>query len=203
MGINQIILKGFLRDIQPSHIINDIEYDKANFVVPRANGKEDIINLKFKKFSNPYRENQEIEIVGNIRSYSRQLADGKNKVDIYVFTYFDRPSSEVEIINQFEVDGRICKIDELRKTESGKHNVHFILANNIITDLKGQKLNNYLPCVGWGKMAKELTTYQVNDHVKIKGELHSREYKKQLENGDIVFKIAHELVISEIEKLDE
>ena len=204
MNNNQVILKGFLKNIQPSHTINDVEYDKANLIVKRDSGKEDVINLKFKKFSNPYKEEQEIEIIGNVRSYSRQLADGRNKVDIYVFTYFDRPDNlEVDIINQFDIDGRICKIDELRRTAAGKHNIHFILANNIITDIKGQKLNNYLPCVAWGKLAKELTEYHVNDVVKITGELHSREYKKTLENGEVIFKMAHELVISTIGKINE
>lgn len=201
---NKIVLKGIIKNIQPSHTINDIEYDKANLIVKRDTGKEDILDLKFKRFSNVYKDDQEIELVGNIRSYSRQLSDGKNKVDIYVFTYFDRPDDlDKEVVNAFELSGRICKIEELRQTTTGKHNIHFILANNIKTEVKAQKLNNYLPCVAWGKLAKETSKFSVNDAVRITGEFHSREYKKTLENGEVEFKIAHELLISSIEKINE
>ena len=58
MNIEDIIKYKFknkeLLDIAITHSSyaheNDIEYYKANLLVPRDNGKEDIINLKFKKF---------------------------------------------------------------------------------------------------------------------------------------------------------
>lgn len=204
MNNNKIILKGMIRNIQPSHTIGDIEYDKAELLIKRKDGKEDVVNLRFKKFTNPYKDNQNIELVGNVRSYSHQVAPGKNKVDIYVFTYFDRPEEaeiEAEESNRFCIDGRICKIDKLRTTADSKQNLHFILANNLIVEDSKQKLNSYLPCLAWGKIAKELSKLEVNDVVSISGELHSREYKKVLENGDVEIKVAHELVISSYEIL--
>ena len=86
--MNKINVKGILKNIQPSHTINDIEYDKADLVVTRKDGKEDILNIRFKKFSNPYKDNQEVSIIGNVRSYSQHLDNGKNKVELYIFTYF-------------------------------------------------------------------------------------------------------------------
>ena len=133
--MNKIILKGIIRNIQYSHNIGDIEYNKADLIVSR-DGREDILSLRFKKFSNHYTEGQEIELVGNIRSYSQKLDDGKNKITLYVFTYFDIPEvneNDEEIINEFNIDGRICKMEELRTTVGGKHNIHFILANNILS----------------------------------------------------------------------
>ena len=79
--MNKINVKGLIRNIQPSHVIKDIEYNKADLVVTRKDGKEDVLNLRFKKFSNPYKDNQEISILGNVRSYSKQLENGKNKVE--------------------------------------------------------------------------------------------------------------------------
>ena len=200
---NRIELKGTIRNIQPSHTVNNIEYNKAELVVSRKDGNEDVLNLKFKRFSNPYEEDQQAELIGNIRSYSRQIDETKNKVEVYVFTYFDRPENELESCNSFVVEGRICKINELRTTQNGKHNIHFILANNICTDNMSRKLNNYLPCVVWGKTARECENLAVNDKVRIKGELHSRSYKKTFENGEIEFRVAHELVVTEIEVLNE
>ena len=110
--MNKINVKGILKNIQPSHTINDIEYDKADLVVTRKDGKEDILNIRFKKFSNPYKDNQEVSIIGNVRSYSQHLDNGKNKVELYIFTYFDPAElneDDTEIINKFEIDGRIKK----------------------------------------------------------------------------------------------
>ena len=204
--MNQIKLKGIIRNIRNSHTIKDIEYDKADIVVRRKDGKEDVLNLRFKKFSNPYKDNQEICLSGNVRSYSQQLSDGKNKVELYIFTYFDQPElneNDQEVINNFEIDGRICKIDSIRTTQDGKQNIHFIIANNLIIDEKNQKLNSYLPCIAWGRIAKELSQYSVNDKILISGELHSREYKKIIDKntGEYEIRVAHECVVNSVQKI--
>ena len=68
--MNTIRLKGVLRDIQDSHTINGIEFSRAHLIVPREDGKEDVLNVRFKKYSIPYQEDQEVSFSGNIRSYS-------------------------------------------------------------------------------------------------------------------------------------
>lgn len=199
--MNKIILSGQLRNIEYSHQIEDIVFNKALLIVPKENGQEDVINLKFKAFSNPYKENDRINIEGNIRSYSYKIDENKNKVIIYVFTYFDKPENE-EIINHVELDGRICKINDLRVTQSGKHNVHFILANNLISSDNSKRLNSYIPCIAWGNLAKELSKLTVNTKLKVIGALHSREHKKILDNGEVELRVAHELVIDHFEVIE-
>lgn len=183
-------------------MIGDVEYDKADLIVTRENGKEDLINLIFKRFSNRYNEGDIVELTGNVRSFSEKLESGKNKVSIYVFTYFDIPEEEEEIINEVHLDGRICKIEELRQTNSGKDNIHFILANNIITQDGSQKLNNYIPCVAWGRLAREISSFQVSDKLNIVGELHSRVYKKYIDENEMEFRTAHEIVIKDFERIE-
>lgn len=204
--MNQITLKGFLRNIRPSHSINGVDYDKADLLVKRKDGKEDVLSIRFKKFSNPYSEDQEISLVGNVRSYSWRVDENKNKVDIYVFTYFDVPElddNDQEIINKFEIDGRICKMEPLRTTNGGKQNIHFILANNVPKDKDGYRLNSYLPCIAWGSIAKSLEHCKVNDNLLIKGELHSREYTKRLSDTEVEIRVAHELVVTSFEVIEE
>ena len=201
--MNEVILRGVIRDISPSHVINNVEYDQANIITTRHDGKEDILSLKFKKFSNIYKDGDRVDLIGNIRSYSQKLNENKNKVSLYVFTYFDLPSTDNEnfedITNHVRLDGRICKVDELRITKNGKANFHFVVANNIISSDGTQKLNNYIPCVAWGKLAYALKDIAVSTKVIIDGELHSRTYKKVLENNDIEIKTAHELVVKDLE----
>ena len=199
--MNNIQLKGLIRNIQPSHTINNIEYDQADIITTRQNGKDDIITIKFKRFSNRYKEGDIINIEGNIRSYSQKLNNGKNKVDLYVFTYFDLPD-DLDKANHFDIDGRICKIEDIRYTKDGKQNIHLILANNLILDESNQKLNSYLPCIAWGRVAKELSKLSVNTRLNISGEMHSREYKKMINETEFEFKVAHELIIQSFEVLD-
>ena len=201
---NKIKLKGIITNIEPSHVIQGIEFSKANLIVSRDDGKEDMINLRFKKFSLPYKENSEISLEGNVRSYSYKLSDGKNHVELYVFTYFDVPelnANDQEDINDFVVDGRICKIDQLRQTQSGKNNIHFILANNLIVSNGTKKLNSYIPCIAWGNTAVELSKLDVNTQLKLHGKLHSREYKKNMEDGTFEIRVAHECSVESFELL--
>lgn len=122
---------------------------------------------------------------------------------MYVFTYFDVPSSANYLtnVNQFQIDGRICKIDKLRETSNNKQNLHFVIANNIFVS-PNLKLNNYCPSVMWGKLAKDNVDLKVNDVINCRGRFHSRTYKKDLGNGEIEYRVAHELLITELNKLE-
>lgn len=202
--MNEITLKGIIKNIQHSHTIEGIDFDKAQLIVSRENGHEDVINLRFKSFSNTYKDNDLVELIGNIRSYSYKVDNDRNRVIIYVFTYFDKPQLEEEkdIVNNAVVDGRICKINELRTTKSGKHNIHFILANNLHSQDNTKRLNSYIPCIAWGNIAKEMKDLKVNTQLKIKGQLHSREHKKKLDNGEIEIRVAHELLVTEFEVVE-
>ena len=195
--MNFIYLKGIVKNIQYSHTIDDVIFNKADLMVKRPNGEEDLIIIKFKAFSADFKEDSEIEFVGNIRSFSQNI-NGKNKVSIYVFSYFDTIDDNFSISNMATLEGRICKKDTLRQTKNGKHYIHYIIANNIITD-SGQKINSYIPCVAWGKIAKDIdTNYNVGDMVHIDGQLQSREYKKKLDDGNIELRVAHELATSDL-----
>jgi hypothetical protein len=197
---NEVTLRGVLKDISPSHTIDDVEYSKANIIVKRRDGKEDTLCLKFKRFSCPYKDNQFVEIKGNIRSYSKQIGD-KSSVEIYAFTYFDDADEVPDGHNPnnfFDIQGVICKTDDLRTVSSGKQNIHFIVANNIISE--NSRLNSYLPCVARGNVAKGLSKCPVGQKIHIFGEFHSKEYKKIIgSNGDYEIRIAHELVVTSYE----
>ena len=80
--MNEIVLRGYLRDIGFSHFQGNVEYEKANLICPRTGGKdEDVISLRYKKYANKYKEGDFIELTGNIRSYSSHTKD-KNSVQL-------------------------------------------------------------------------------------------------------------------------
>lgn len=200
--MNVVKLKGYIKDICFSHEIGNIRYGKANLIVPKQNDEEDILTLVYKEHTNHYSAGDFIELRGNIRSFSRHLDSGKNKVDIYVFTYFDIPKFDDESQNnEVELDGRICKMGELRDYVNGTKSLSFTLANNIFLENNKKKINNYLPVVCWEQNAEEISNLNVGDKIKIKGKLHSRTYKKYVDNN-LEFKTAHEIVLEEFEKVE-
>ena len=148
--MNQVNLKGFIKNIKDSHCINSTQYQSADMIVESRPGIEDTIRLVFKKCIGLPCENDIISISGSLRSHTEHQGD-KNKVSIYVSTYFDPNDSED--YNHVVIDGRICKIDQLRTTSTGKLNFHAILANNIYIPESNIKINNYIPLVFWGKLA--------------------------------------------------
>ena len=99
---------------------------------------------------------------------------------------------ETDIVNEFILDGRICKLDDLHTTASGKQNIHLVLANNIISSDGKSKINNYIPVVCWGNLAKQISEMHVSDKITLRGQLHSRTYKKVQEDGELQILTAHE-----------
>lgn len=196
--MNKVVLRGTINNIVPSHKIKDIEYYKAEITVKRNDGKEDILGVRFKRFSCNYKNGDQVCIVSNARSYSTRIDDSKNHVELYFFTYFDEPDDTNEFQNYFEIDGRICKKDTLYTNQNGKHSIHFVLANNLISS-NGKKINSYLPCVAVGKTAREIDSLNIGDKIVCKGECHSRYYKKCKDN-DYEIMVAHELFVKEIER---
>ena len=198
--MNDITLDGIIWGIKDSHKINDVQYQTANITVKNSNGKDSVITLQFKKFQCNYQDQDRVRLSGNVRSHSEKISDTKNKVNIYVYTYFDAPEEE-NVVNRFQVSGKICKIEDMRYLENQKNNIHFILANNIIRN--DCKINSYLPCIAWGKCAKRIEKIPKNKNILIVGELRSREYKKPLDNGQFEFRIAHELLVTDFQELED
>lgn len=185
--MNEITIRGYLRNIEFSHQQGDIEFDKAVIVCPRSGTQEDdLINIVFKKYVNNYTDGDFVEITGNVRTFSNRV-NNKNSVNVYVNTYFDHP--EEIYSNKVVIDGRICKIEPLSTTKNGKKYLHFILANNIFTQ-NGKKINSYIPCTCYNSIAEELSNYKVNDFIEVTGQLNSHMYKKDSE-----YRVAHEVII--------
>lgn len=202
--MNEIKLSGYLEDIRYSHTVNDIIYDKATLIVPRIKGEHDTLDIRFKRCSAMNVPEGKIQLTGTLRSYSKKLSETKNKVEIYVFTYFDSINSETseEITNKIMIDGRICKKETLHQTKSGKNHLNMILANNLFIQDKNIKLNNYIPIVFWGRLVQRASQLNVGDQILIKdGQLHSRTYVKKYPNGEVEIKTAQEVVVLDYESI--
>ena len=199
--MNEVKLKGIIRNIQYSHNIGDITYDKAELIVNRSNGQEDLINIKFKRFSNLNMENDEVALKGNIRTFTDKV-DDKNVVQQYVFTYFDESEFVSETsTNEVTIDGEICKLNDMQVLSNGKHLVRFVILNKI--EKSNTSLNSYIHCVAFGRLAKIVSTFKVGDNVIINGELHSHTYKKSVSEDNFELRLTHEVFVTDIQAKEE
>ena len=190
--MNNIAVQGYIRDIEFSHDVGNVDYNKASIVCPGVNGKDDdLFLIQFKKLSNKYKDGDFIEFKGNLRSYTTKRENGNSQVMIYIFTYFDLPDIP---INTTKIDGRICKVNPLKYSATGVPYIHFTLANNI---LKGNtKINSYIPCTAYGEMAKQLSNNKVSDFITVDGRFHSHTYKRKADNEIM---LAHEVIVKNYE----
>lgn len=151
--MNKITLNGIIKNISLSHNADSVQYDKANLITKREDGKEDVVIIKFKDALPHPIENEQVLFTGNLRTYTSKSDNGKNNVELYVYTQFapvelvDEDGNELYLKsnNYVELSGNICKKGELRKTRTGLSVIDFILANNI--DSYGNKIGSYIPCV--------------------------------------------------------
>lgn len=51
--------------------------------------------------------------------------------------------------------------------ETGKHSLHFTIANNMFVE--GSKINSYISCTAYGKNALDLAKLGVNTKLKVVG----------------------------------
>ncbi|MBN8048167.1 MULTISPECIES: single-stranded DNA-binding protein [Paraclostridium] len=143
-------------------------------------------------------ENNLVDLVGQLRSYNKNI-DNKNKLVLTVF------AREIKVVdgeakdpNNIFLDGYICKDPIYRKTPLGREIADLLVAIN-----RPYNKSDYIPSIVWGRNAKFAKNLKVGDRIQMWGRVQSRDYEKKLENGEVEKRVAYEVSISKIKKLDE
>lgn len=133
-----------------------------------------------------------LALTGQFRSYNK-LEETRSRLMLSVFVRELLPYDEETNPNEAELSGYICKPPVYRTTPFKREICDLLLAVN-----RAFNKSDYIPCIAWGRNARFVKTLPVGERIKINGRIQSREYQKQLENGDIVVKTAYEVSISRI-----
>ncbi|MDM8128537.1 single-stranded DNA-binding protein [Paraclostridium benzoelyticum] len=143
-------------------------------------------------------ENNLVDLVGQLRSYNKNI-DNKNKLVLTVF------AREIKVVdgeakdpNNIFLDGYICKDPIYRKTPLGREIADLLVAIN-----RPYNKSDYIPSIVWGRNAKFAKNLKVGDRIQMWGRVQSRDYEKKLESGETEKRVAYEVSISKIKKLDE
>jgi len=143
-------------------------------------------------------ENNLVDVVGQLRSYNKNM-DNRNKLVLTVFAReIKSVDGEAKDPNNIFLDGYICKDPIYRKTPLGREIADLLVAIN-----RPYNKSDYIPSIVWGRNAKFAKNLKVGDRIQMWGRVQSRDYEKKLESGDVEKRVAYEVSISKIKRLDE
>lgn len=187
--VNRIILRGALSGGPIfSHENHGRRFYQFALEVPRLSGTPDILQVLAPEpllDALEVTESDCVEAAGQIRSFNNRLESGRRLV-ISVYATTLRLCGG-EPINQVELTGAVCKPPVLRKTPLGREICDVMLAVN-----RPYRRSDYLPCIFWGRTAREVSRLTVGDRLSLTGRLQSRNYNKVVPGG-VERRIAYEV----------
>lgn len=142
----------------------------------------------------PVKEGDKVAVKGQFRSYNNYSGVGNRLVLSAFAKIIEEAEGNDADINSVILRGFLCKEPVYRITPFGREICDILLAVNRI-----HNKSDYIPCIAWGKNAKEASLLKVGDHITVSGRIQSREYKKRLENGETEIKTAFEVSVSTLE----
>ena len=200
---NQVVIMGeIVSDFSFSHEIFGEGFYMVEVKVERLSDSSDIIPLMVSErlidVKADYR-GQLIMVTGQFRSYNRH-EERKNRLVLSVFAREIEFVDEIEEsakTNQIYLDGYICKTPIYRKTPLGREIADILLAVN-----RPYGKSDYIPCICWGRNARFADGFQVGDHIQLWGRIQSREYQKRIGDEEFETRIAYEISVSKLERMD-
>lgn len=201
---NQVSIVGeIVSDFRFSHEVYGEGFYMVDVAVNRLSNFMDYIPLMISErlidINADYR-GQIIYAMGQFRSFNRH-EEKKNRLVLSVFVreleFLDEATDEVKN-NQIFLDGYICKEPIYRKTPLGREIADLLIAVN-----RPYGKSDYIPCICWGRNARFASELEVGGHVIVLGRIQSREYEKKLSECEKEKKVAYEVSLSRIEKLDK
>lgn len=199
---NVVNLKGELEDeLEFSHEIFGEKFYSTKIKINRLSNSNDVLPMTISERllqEIDFEKDKIVSVVGQLRSYNKNI-DNKNKLVLTVF------AREIKVVdgeakdpNNIFLDGYICKDPIYRKTPLGREIADLLVAIN-----RPYNKSDYIPSIVWGRNAKFAKNLKVGDRIQMWGRVQSRDYEKKLENGEIEKRVAYEVSISKIKKLDE
>ena len=188
---NYAVLKGVLASPPRfSHLSRGERFYTFPVETRRLSGVTDTINVIARESLLTGVEVEEagkICVTGELRSFNNKRGEGAK----LVITVFAKAISfdGGEDINTVSLDGTLCKEPTHRLTPMGREICDLMLAVN-----RRCGRSDYLPCIGWGRTAREYSHLHVGDRLALTGRIQSRPYIKLID-GEPVEKVAYEVSI--------
>ena len=199
---NIVNLCGELEDnLEFSHEIFGEKFYNTKIKINRLSDCSDILPMTISErlIQELYFENNKhVNVIGQLRSYNKNVGE-KNKLILTVFVREIKPiDEENKDPNSIYLDGYICKRPTYRKTPLGREITDLLVAIN-----RPYNKSDYIPSIVWGRNAKFARNLKVGDRIQMWGRIQSRPYEKKIDENTVVKKVAYEVSVSKIKKVEE
>lgn len=199
---NKIYLEGkVISDLEFSHEMYGEGFYNFRFEVSRLSDTTDILTITVSErliTGIDMNIGRELIVEGQLRSYNKFM-DGSNRLILTVFARDIRELKErSKNPNQIFLDGYICKAPIYRTTPFGREIADMLLAVNRLYNK-----SDYIPTIAWGRNSRFCRSLEVGDNIRIWGRVQSREYQKRISDTEVIKKIAYEVSISKMEKVED
>lgn len=183
---NKIDLMGTLStDITFSHEYKGEQFYKAEIQTKRKSGTIDKANLIIPKnvlagCELPCGNGWRVSVVGQVRTRT-SFYGKKRKLVLYVFADFISVIDEdVECDrNDLVIVGVLKSPINHRQTPNNRTITDFFIGSKRVSS----QIEDYIPCICWGRAAVLLACYDEGTKISINGRLQSREYTKVYDDG--------------------
>lgn len=176
---NQIVLRGdLLGRPEFSHENHGKRFCRFFLEVPRLSGAVDTLPVVAREeltASFSLSPGVRLSIQGQIRSHNHTDELGRHLM-IFVFASSLYPE-DGEPINDASVAGLLCREPNFRRTPLGRE-----ICDAMLAVPRAYKRADYLPCILWGRVAKEISQCTLRDTISIRGRLQSRIYTKYIDD---------------------
>lgn len=143
----------------------------------------------------PLAPGDRVGVSGQLRSYNKQ-ADGRSKLVLRVFAR-ELDDGDTDAPNRIELEGFVCKPPVYRTTPFKREICDMLLAVN-----RAYNKSDYIPAIAWGRNARYAGEFAVGDRVAVTGRMQSRIYQKTLPDGNVEERVAYEVSVTRLEKID-
>lgn len=205
---NYILLYGEALDY-PQQVSVDKQgkaYYKFNAAVERESGIMDILPIVVEEDTPAYEALADIDESGEIVG-AQLLITGevrtrniKDKLDVSVRALTLKEDDDYKgVTNQVVINGHLCKEVPIRTTPRGILIADLVLAVN---REDGSHISDYIPSIMWnGTATRAKDKLRVGDYIEATGRLQSREYIKDLGDGEKEPRTCYELSVNKYELL--
>lgn len=164
-------------------------YYKFNAAAERESGIIDILPIVVEEDTPAYEALADIDEKGEIVGAQLYITGEvrtrniKDKLDVSVRALTLKEDDEYKgVTNQVVITGHLCKEVPIRQTPRGILIADLVLAVN---REDGSHISDYIPSIMWnGTATRAKDKLHVGDCIEAVGRLQSREYIKELENGE-------------------
>ena len=129
---------------------------------------------------------ERVLVTGQVRSFN-QVSDTGRHLIISVYANSLELTDEAPD-NRVQLTGVLCRDPIYRRTPLGREICDGMLAVN-----RPYHRTDYLPCIFWGRSAREMARLTVGARISLTGRLQSRAYTKLLADGSSLQRTAYEI----------